>query len=57
MVQQPQRQSVELVEQRSQVTSNEQFESTKLDQPMLLDVSQLRQIGGGSTTEIPNRGW
>lgn len=55
MVQQP-KQQVEIVEQRSQVTSQESFEPTTLDQPMLLDLTQLRQIGGG-TVETPNRGW
>lgn len=55
MVQQP-KQQIEVVEQRSQVSSDEQFQSATLDQPQLLDASQLRQIGGG-TTETPNRGW
>lgn len=52
---QQQKQSVEIVEQRAQVTSQEQQEAT-IDAPQVLDESLLKQIGGG-TTESPGKGW
>lgn len=57
MAQQP-KQSVEVVEQRAQVTSQEQQEAT-IDAPQLLDESLLKQIGGGTggSVESPGKGW
>ncbi|MGA0611319.1 hypothetical protein [Caldimonas sp. KR1-144] len=55
MVQQP-KQFTEVVEQqRAQVSSQERVEAP-LEQPQVLDLSVLGQIGGGSV-ETPGKGW
>jgi hypothetical protein len=53
---QQQKQSVEVVEQRAQVTSQERQDAT-IDAPQVLDEALLKQIGGGTTTESPGKGW